>query len=114
MSNESLTRAYELTRTLVAALDAGDFAFAADLAEERSPLLMSLEREQTDEDLALIREIMALNESRARLRLRATPSWRATAMRGSASRRRVSISRPGRFARRAFRVFPHRGALRTR
>lgn len=63
MSNESLTRAYELTRTLVAALDAGDFAFAADLAEERSPLLMSLEREQTDEDLSLIREIMAMNES---------------------------------------------------
>jgi flagellar protein FliT len=54
MSNESLERAYELTRTLVAALDAGDFAFAADLA---------VEREQTDEDLSLIREIMAMNES---------------------------------------------------
>lgn len=63
MSNESLARAYELTRTLVAALDAGDFAFAADLAEQRSPLLMTLEREQTDEDLALIRQIMAMNTS---------------------------------------------------
>lgn len=63
MSNESLARAYELTRTLVAALDAGDFAFAADLAQERSPLLLSLEREQTDEDLAKIHEIMAMNVS---------------------------------------------------
>lgn len=63
MSNESLARAYELTRTLVAALDAGDFAFAADLATERSPLLMSLQPEQTDEDLAKIHEIMAMNAS---------------------------------------------------
>ena len=63
MPNESLARAYELTRTLVAALDAGDFAFAADLAQERSPLLMSLEREQTDEDLVKIREIIAMNAS---------------------------------------------------
>ena len=62
MSNESLTRAYELTRTLLAALDAGDFAFAADLAEQRTPLLMSLQREQTD-DMATIREIMAMNEA---------------------------------------------------
>jgi flagellar protein FliT len=63
MVSESLTRAYELTRTLVAALDAGDFLFAASLADERSPLLMSLEREQTDEDLATIRAIMAMNAS---------------------------------------------------
>ena len=63
MSNESLTRAYELTRTLLAALDAGDFAFAADLAEQRTPLLMSLQREQTDDDMATIREIMAMNEA---------------------------------------------------
>ncbi len=63
MPNEPLARAYELTRTLVAALDAGDFAFAADLAQERSPLLLSLEREQTDEDLAKIHEIMAMNAS---------------------------------------------------
>lgn len=63
MVSESLTRAYELTRTLIAALDAGDFVFAASLAEARSPLLMSLERDQTDEDLAAIREIMTMNAS---------------------------------------------------
>ena len=55
MSNETLTRAYELTRTLVAALDAGDYCVAADLADERSPLLMSLGREQSDTGLAMIR-----------------------------------------------------------
>ena len=61
MSNETLTRAYELTRTLVAALDAGDYCVAADLADERSPLLMSLGREQSDTGLAMIREILAMN-----------------------------------------------------
>lgn len=61
MSNETLTRAYELTRTLAAALDAGDFRVAADLADERSPLLMSLGREQSDEALTMIRDIMAMN-----------------------------------------------------
>ncbi|MGN6651720.1 flagellar protein FliT [Trinickia sp.] len=90
MSNESLTRAYELTRTLVAALDAGDFAFAADLAEERSPLLMSLEREQTDEDLALIREIMALNESIAG---KASAARDAIVASHSEARQRVSAAR---------------------
>lgn len=61
MSNETLTRAYELTRTLVAALDAGDYRFASDLADQRSPLLMSLAPQQSDEGLAIIREIMAMN-----------------------------------------------------
>ncbi len=61
MSNETLTRAYELTRTLIAALDAGDYCVAAELADERSPLLMSLGREQSDEGLAMIRDIMAMN-----------------------------------------------------
>jgi hypothetical protein len=90
MSNASLTRAYELTRTLVAALDAGDFAFAADLAEERSPLLMSLEREQTDEDLAMIREIMAMNAS---IVDKAAAARDAVAATHNEARQRVSAAR---------------------
>jgi hypothetical protein len=90
MSNASLTRAYELTRTLVAALDAGDFAFAADLAEERSPLLMSLEREQTDEDLAMIREIMAMNAS---IVDKAAAARDAVAATQNAAQQRVSAAR---------------------
>ncbi|HEV3104168.1 MAG TPA: flagellar protein FliT [Trinickia sp.] len=61
MSQESLTRAYELTRTLVVALEAGDLELAADLSNERAPLLMALTSNQTDEALAMIREILALN-----------------------------------------------------
>jgi hypothetical protein len=90
MSNASLTRAYELTRTLVAALDAGDFAFAVDLAEERSPLLMSLEREQTDEDLAMIREIMAMNAS---IVDKAAAARDAVAATHNEARQRVSAAR---------------------
>ncbi|RDU98384.1 flagellar protein FliT [Trinickia dinghuensis] len=90
MSNESLARAYELTRTLVAALDAGDFAFAADLAEERSPLLMSLQRDQTDEDLATIREIMAMNAS---IVDRASAARDAVAATHTNARERVSAAR---------------------
>ena len=62
-SNESIERVYELTRTLVAALEAGDVSLAADLSDERSPLLMSLSRDQaqTDQDLAMIREIVEMN-----------------------------------------------------
>ncbi|RKP45610.1 flagellar protein FliT [Trinickia fusca] len=69
MSHESLQRAHELTRTLVVAMEAGDWQFAADLADERSPLLMSLGPDQTDEGLAMIREIQSMNdtiESKAR------------------------------------------------
>ncbi|MGN6232121.1 MAG: flagellar protein FliT [Trinickia sp.] len=90
MSNESLTRAYELTRTLVAALDAGDFAFAADLAEERSPLLMSLEREQTDDDLTMIREIIAMN---AAIVDKASAARDAVAATQNAAQQRVSAAR---------------------
>jgi hypothetical protein len=63
MSDESITRVYELTRTLVAALEAGDLSLAADLSDERSPLVMSLSRDQaqTDEDLTMIREIVAMD-----------------------------------------------------
>ncbi|WP_116137884.1 flagellar protein FliT [Trinickia diaoshuihuensis] len=90
MSNESLSRAYEMTRTLVAALDAGDFAFAADLAEERSPLLMSLEREQSDEALAMIREIMAMNDA---IVDKASAARDAVAASHSDARQRVSAAR---------------------
>ncbi len=61
MSHESLARAYELSRTLVAALEAGDWQFAADLSKERSPLLMSLSADQTEEGIAMVREIQAMN-----------------------------------------------------
>ncbi|CAN7155052.1 flagellar protein FliT [Trinickia sp. LjRoot230] len=61
MSSESLSRAYELTRTLVAAVEAGDWQFASDLADERSPLIMALEATQTDEALATIRAIQAMD-----------------------------------------------------
>ena len=61
MPQESLTRAYELTRTLVAALEAGDWQFATDVSNERAPLLTSLGAQQSDEGLAMIREIQAMN-----------------------------------------------------
>ena len=89
MSNESVTRAHELTRTLLAALDAGDFAFAADLADQRSPLLMSIEREQTDADLALIREIIAMN---ATIMNKASTARDAVADHHGEARQRVSAA----------------------
>lgn len=90
MSNETISRAYELTRTLVAALDAGDIGFAADLAEARSPLLMSLVREQTDEDLAMIREIVAMNET---IMAKASTARDAIATTFNDARQRVSAAR---------------------
>lgn len=61
MSQEALARAYELSQTLVAALEAGDWQFAADVSKERAPLLMSLTADQGEEGLAMIREIQAMN-----------------------------------------------------
>lgn len=90
MSNASLSRAYELTRTLIAALDAGDFAFAADLVEERSPLLMSLQREQSDSDLAMIHEIMVMN---ATIMDKASSARDAVAANHNDARQRVSAAR---------------------
>ncbi len=69
MVTESLARAYELTRTLVTAVESGDWQLASDLVEERSPLIMTLERDQTDESLATIRTIQQMDTavmSRAR------------------------------------------------
>ncbi len=61
MVSESLARALELTRTLVAAVEAGDWQFASDLVEERSPLIMGLGPDQSDESLATIRAIQDMD-----------------------------------------------------
>ncbi|PMS37498.1 protein FliT [Trinickia symbiotica] len=61
MSQEVLARAHELSRTIVAALEAGDWQIAADVSKERAPLLMSLAAGQSEENLAMIREIQAMN-----------------------------------------------------
>ena len=63
MVSESLTRAFELTRTLVAAVESGDWQFASDLVEERSPLIMGLAPDQSDESLATIRAIQEMDAS---------------------------------------------------
>jgi hypothetical protein len=63
MVSESLARAYELTRTLVVAVESGDWQLASDLVEERSPLIMSLNRDQDEESLAAIRAIQAMDAS---------------------------------------------------
>lgn len=62
MQTESLARAYELTKTMAVAIETGDWQFASDLAEERSPLLMSLSAAQTEEALATIRAIQQMDE----------------------------------------------------
>ena len=61
MVSESLTRAYELTRTLAVAVESGDWQLAADLVEARSPLIMALGRDQDEASLATIRAIQALD-----------------------------------------------------
>jgi predicted transcriptional regulator len=61
MSQASLARVYELSQALVAALEAGDWQSAADVSKERAPLLMSLTADQSEEGLAMIREIQAMN-----------------------------------------------------
>lgn len=63
MVSASLTRAYELTRTLVVAVEAGDWQLASDLVAERSPLIMALGRDQDDESLAAIRSIQEMDAS---------------------------------------------------
>jgi hypothetical protein len=63
MVSESLARAYELTRTLVVAVESGDWQLASDLVEERSPLIMALGRDQNDEALAAIRAIQAMDDA---------------------------------------------------
>ncbi|TKC89224.1 flagellar protein FliT [Trinickia terrae] len=61
MTQESLSRAYELTKTIAAAVEAGDWLFASDLADERSPLLMTLGQTQTPEAIATIRAIQEID-----------------------------------------------------
>jgi flagellar protein FliT len=61
MLQESLSRAYEMTQTIAAAIDAGDWLMASDLADARAPLLMSLTADQTPEALATIRAIQELD-----------------------------------------------------
>ncbi|TAM54046.1 MAG: flagellar protein FliT [Paraburkholderia sp.] len=61
MVSESLTRAYELTRTLAVAVESGDWQLAADLVEARSPLIMALGRDQDEASLATIRAIQELD-----------------------------------------------------
>jgi len=61
MVSESLTRAYELTRTLAVAVESGDWQLASDLVEARSPLIMALGRDQDEALLATIRAIQELD-----------------------------------------------------
>ncbi|MGH8777754.1 flagellar protein FliT [Paraburkholderia sp.] len=67
MSHETLSRAYELTQAMSAAAAASDWLRAAELADERSPLLMSLGAGQTPDALATIRAIQALNADITRI-----------------------------------------------
>jgi hypothetical protein len=57
MSEQPLDRAYELTEAMSAAASAGDWLRAAQLAEERSPFIMSLTANQPPEAMAKIRAI---------------------------------------------------------
>jgi flagellar protein FliT len=61
MPIESLSRAYELTQAIHSAVAEGDWPRAAELAEVRSPLLMSLTAVQSPEALAMIRAIQGLD-----------------------------------------------------
>lgn len=61
MLEASLARAYELTHSIAEAVAQDDWLAASRLADERSPLLMSLRPEQTDEALAVIREIQVMD-----------------------------------------------------
>jgi flagellar protein FliT len=55
--HEQIQRAWALTEEIEAAADASDWARAAALTVERSPLLMSLTSDQPAESLATIRKI---------------------------------------------------------
>ncbi|MXN77235.1 flagellar protein FliT [Burkholderia sp. 4701] len=63
MTIDTLSRAFNLTRDMQSATDARDWARVAALADERSPLLMSLSRDQTPDVLDLVRQIMAIDAS---------------------------------------------------
>ncbi|MBN3819530.1 flagellar protein FliT [Paraburkholderia sp. Se-20369] len=63
MTIDTLSRAFDLTRDMQSATDARDWARVAALADERSPLLMGLSRDQTPDALDLVRQIMAIDAS---------------------------------------------------
>ena len=56
-----LTRVWELTQAIEHAATMSDWSNAARLAEERSPLLMSLSASQTCDAMATIRRIQAVD-----------------------------------------------------
>ena len=63
MTNDTLSRAFDLTRAMQSAADARDWVRVAALVDERSPLLMNLSGEQTPEALDRVRQIMAIDAS---------------------------------------------------
>ncbi|WP_107311252.1 flagellar protein FliT [Burkholderia metallica] len=63
MTNDTLSRAFDLTRAMQSAADARDWVRVAALADERSPLLMNLSGEQTPDALDQVRQIMAIDAS---------------------------------------------------
>ncbi|KVM08537.1 hypothetical protein WL05_15050 [Burkholderia ubonensis] len=63
MTIDTLSRAFDLTRDMQSATDTRDWERVAALADERSPLLMSLSSDQTPDALDLLRQIMAIDAS---------------------------------------------------
>jgi len=63
MTNDTLSRAFDLTRAMQSAADARDWVRVAALVDERSPLLMNLSGEQTPDVLDQVRQIMAIDAS---------------------------------------------------
>jgi flagellar protein FliT len=61
MLQAPLARAYELTRSIAAAAERNDWQSVSLFVDERSPLIMALGPEQTDEALAAIREIQRID-----------------------------------------------------
>jgi flagellar protein FliT len=61
MTDDSLDRALGLSQAIEAAAAEGDWLRAAALAEERSPLLMSLSPTQTPQALETIRTIQRID-----------------------------------------------------
>jgi hypothetical protein len=61
MAIDVLKRAHGLTQAIESAIAEGDWVRASSLAQERSPLLMGLQADQTPEALAIIREIQRID-----------------------------------------------------
>lgn len=62
-TDETLSRVFELTEAMEAAAAQGDWLHAAALAQERSPLLMSLPPTQTPHALSVIRAIQDIDSA---------------------------------------------------